>query len=158
MQTRVITLKYNEGVQGFPEDALRKATFGREVLDVREHFFVYGNVPHLTVVLMLGDVPGDAPYAGWRRDGQAQDPAETLTDAQKAVYGALKQWRNETAKSEGRPAYAIARNVQLSELVRQAPKSLSALKEVKGLGEHFVEQYGKDVLKLMEETGVESRG
>ena len=33
MQIRVITMRYSEGVQGFPEDALRKATFGREVLE-----------------------------------------------------------------------------------------------------------------------------
>ena len=46
MQIRVITMRYSEGVQGFSEDALRRATFGREVLAVQEHFFTYGNVPH----------------------------------------------------------------------------------------------------------------
>ena len=44
MQIRVVTLRYNEALQGFPEDALRTATFGREVLNVSEHFFVHGNV------------------------------------------------------------------------------------------------------------------
>ena len=44
MQIRVLTLRYNEALQGFPEDALRTATFGREVLNVSEHFFVNGNV------------------------------------------------------------------------------------------------------------------
>jgi hypothetical protein len=34
MQIRVITMRYSEGVQGFSEDALRRATFGREVLAV----------------------------------------------------------------------------------------------------------------------------
>ena len=46
MQVRVVTLRYNEALQGFPEEALRAATFGREVLNVSEHFFVHGNVPH----------------------------------------------------------------------------------------------------------------
>jgi len=36
---------------------VRQATFGREVLSVSEHFFVFGNVPHLTLVLSLGDAP-----------------------------------------------------------------------------------------------------
>ena len=36
MQVRVITMRYQEGLQGFPEDALRAATFGETVLDVRE--------------------------------------------------------------------------------------------------------------------------
>ena len=30
MQVRVITMRYSGGIQGFPEDALRRATFGRE--------------------------------------------------------------------------------------------------------------------------------
>ena len=46
MQIRVVTLRYNEALQGFPEDTLRTVTFGREVLNVSEHFFMHGNVPH----------------------------------------------------------------------------------------------------------------
>ena len=38
MYVKVVTLRYQEGVQGFPEGALREATAGREVLEVREHF------------------------------------------------------------------------------------------------------------------------
>lgn len=37
MQVRVVTMRYQEGLQGFPEDALRAATFGKTVLDVREN-------------------------------------------------------------------------------------------------------------------------
>lgn len=36
MEIRVITLRYSDGVQGFPEDALRRVCAGREVLEVTE--------------------------------------------------------------------------------------------------------------------------
>jgi hypothetical protein len=36
---------------------MRKAISGREVLEAREHFFMHGNVPHLLLTLLLGDVP-----------------------------------------------------------------------------------------------------
>lgn len=148
MQVRVITLRYCEGVQGFPEGALRAATFGREVLGVEHYFFVYGNVPHLALVLTLGDIPGDAgPFRP--RNPDAPDPEESLPVGVRPVYRALKQWRNDTAKAEGRPAYAIARNTQLAELVKAAPKSLAALKEVPGFGESFCGKYGKKVLELL---------
>ena len=158
MQARVITLKYSEGAAGFPEDALRKATFGREVLDVREHFFVYGNVPHLTLVVMMGDAPGDAGFGGYRRDGQAdrKDPEEDLSEELRGIYRALKQWRNDTARNEGRPAYAIARNVQLAELVKAAPKSLAAIREIEGFGGSFCDKYGETILKMLNTPGVES--
>lgn len=104
MQVRVVTMRYQEGLQGFPEDALRAATFGKTVLDVREHFFLHGNVPHLALVLQLGDAPAYGDAGGFRpRNPNAPDPAEGLTDAQKGVYRALRAWRNETARAEGRP-------------------------------------------------------
>lgn len=80
-----------------------------------------------------------------------------MTDGQKTCYRALKTWRNETAKAEGRPAYAIARNVQLSELVKAMPKSLAALKEIDGFGEGFCEKYGKKVLELMGDGSLTQR-
>lgn len=157
MQVRVITMRYSEGVQGFPEDALRKATFGREVLGCEQHFFVYGNVPHIALVLTLGDAPGSAggpPAEGepWRRrDPNAPNPEDELPEEMRPAYRALKQWRNDTAKAEGRPAYAIARNTQLAALVKAAPKTLAALKEIEGFGEAFCERYGKKVLEMIAE-------
>ena len=109
MQVRVVTMRYQEGLQGFPEDALRAATFGKTVLDVREHFFLHGNVPHLALVLQLGDAPAYADAGGFRPRGlDAPDPAEGLTDAQRGVYRALRAWRNETARAEGRLVSALS--------------------------------------------------
>ncbi len=141
-------MRYNEALQGLPEDALKAATFGREVLSVTEHFFVHGNVPHLTLVLSLGDSPHYENAGSYRpRDPNAPNPEDGLTDAQKTCYRALKTWRNETAKAEGRPAYAIARNTQLAELAKAAPKSMAALKEIDGFGEGFCDKYGQRVLE-----------
>ena len=50
------------------------------------------------------------------------------------------------------PAYAIARNRQLAELVMKAPKTLAALKEIEGCGESFAKQYGDTVLHMLAEV------
>ncbi len=149
-------MRYNEGLQGFSEDQLLKATFGKTVLSVSEHFFMHGNVPHLALVLQVGAAPRYENSLSYRpREGNAPDPAEGLTDAQKAVYRALKIWRNEASKEEGRPAYAIARNTQLAELVKAAPKTKAAIKEIDGFGEAFCEKYGEKVLTMLAEVPVE---
>ena len=160
MQIRVITLRYNEALQGFPEEALRAASFGREVLNATEHFFVHGNVPHLALVLSLGDSPQHENAGAYRpRDPNGPDPEEGMTDMQKTSYRALKAWRNETAKTEGRPAYAIARNTQLAELAKSSPTTLAAIREVPGFGEGFCEKYGKKVLGLLAgQSRAETRG
>lgn len=153
MQVRVITMRYQEGLQGFSEDMLQRVTFGKTVLNVSEHFFLHGNVPHLALVLQLGDTPHYENVESYRkRDPNAPNPEDEMTDVQKAAYRALRDWRNETAKIEGRPAYAIARNVQLAELVRAAPKSKAAIREVAGCGEGFVEKYGDKVLAMLAEV------
>jgi hypothetical protein len=67
MDVRVITLRYQEGMQGFPEGALRQAIAGRDVLEAREHFFTHGNVPHL----FTNNNNGLRPASALRQDAQA---------------------------------------------------------------------------------------
>ena len=89
MYVKVVTLRYQEGLQGFPEGALREATAGREVLEVREHFFMHGNVPHLALVLMLGDGAADGGFR--MRNPNVPDPEESIPEDRRAVYRDLKR-------------------------------------------------------------------
>jgi len=131
----------------YPAGALKAATAGREVLEAREHFFLHGNVPHLALVLLLGDGPTGE---GWKpRDPNAPNPEESVAEALRPLYRDLKRWRNDRAKADGKPAYAVARNAQLAEIVNKAPKSLADLKEVAGIGEAFCRDYGAEVLGLV---------
>ena len=61
----------------------------------------------------------------------------------------MKDWRNRTARERGVPAYSIGRNAQLAELVLKAPKTLAALREVRGFGDAFCRTYGDEVLKML---------
>ena len=149
MDVRVITLRYQEGLQGFPEEALRKAISGREVLEAREHFFTHGNIPHLALTLLLGDAPAGGD--GLRRP-MGPDPEEGLEEARRPLYRELRRWRNDRARAEGKPAYAIARNAQLAEIARRVPRSLAELKEIDGIGEAFCRDYGAETLGLMPEV------
>jgi superfamily II DNA helicase RecQ len=50
-----------------------------------------------------------------------------LTDPQKALLAAMKQWRNEKAAAEGFPPYLVATNRQLIEIVQKAPRTMEGL-------------------------------
>ena len=72
MNIRVVTLRYNESLGGFPEEPLRQVLAGGNVVEEREYFFTHGGVPHLTLVLVLDSSPngrssGEA-YARNRED------------------------------------------------------------------------------------------
>ena len=149
MIPRIITLRYDDNLAGFPEDALRAATAGREVLSAREHFFMHGGVPHLALVLELGG--GAETRRPERRPAGAPDVLATVPPDRKRLYLDLKRWRNERAGLDGVPPFVILRNELLAEICRRAPHSLSALKEIPGIGEKTVEKYGAEVVALIPE-------
>jgi len=159
MYIRTITLRFCESMGGFPEDALRKATFGRAIIEKKEYFFTVGGVPHITYSLLLdGEGDPSGRFVSGRGGNEAiqakadeLEKVRSLNPRQLSVFKALKSWRNAKGEEQGVPKYVIARNVQLLDLIRAAPKSLAAIREVDGCGEAFCEKYGTEILTLLAE-------
>jgi ATP-dependent DNA helicase RecQ len=61
----------------------------------------------------------------------------------------LKRWRLERA--EGKPAYTVATNAMLVELLRRRPADPAELLEIRGVGPNFVSRHGDDVLAVLAE-------
>jgi ATP-dependent DNA helicase RecQ len=59
----------------------------------------------------------------------------------------LKRWRMERA--DGKPAYTVATNAMLEELLRQRPADPDELMAIRGVGPAFVSRHGDDVLALL---------
>ncbi len=66
--------------------------------------------------------------------------------ADTAVLQALWQWREEEAQRRDRPPFKIMTDQTLISLVNQQPVSLPQLKQIPGLGEVQLKQYGKTIL------------
>ena len=148
MRVRVITLKYQDGLEGFPGEALQKACSGENVLEVRDHFFMHGDIPHIALILVFGD--GDAVHQRQTNTRRIpEDPSKDLPAHLQVLYRDLRQWRNDRAKQEQVPSYVIARNVQLVEICRRLPRSLAELREIEGIGESTCKKYGQDILGLI---------
>jgi hypothetical protein len=56
----------------------------------------------------------------------------------------LREWRFERA--EGKPAYTVASNAVLEDVLRASPQSTAALLEIRGIGPAFCEKHGKSLL------------
>jgi superfamily II DNA helicase RecQ len=56
----------------------------------------------------------------------------------------LRAWRYERA--EGKPAYTVASNAVLEELLRATPHSTQALLEIRGIGPAFCKKHGESLL------------
>ena len=67
------------------------------------------------------------------------------------LFERLRAWRASTAQKRNVPAYVIFHDSTLRGIVDACPTSLEALRKVPGIGEHKLEAYGTEVLKVVEE-------
>jgi ATP-dependent DNA helicase RecQ len=67
-------------------------------------------------------------------------------------FDALRAWRLE--RSEGKPAYTVATDASLRELLHRRPQTVGELIEVRGIGKSFCEKHGESLLaELASVTG-----
>jgi ATP-dependent DNA helicase RecQ len=92
------------------------------------------------------------PPAGSARKAGADDEAWrgllTTPEAQER-FDRLRRWRNERAKKDGIPAYAILTNRSLAEVAAIPTPALAAFAAVEGFGPARVERYGRDMLEVL---------
>ena len=81
-----------------------------------------------------------AEGAGERRRPQPVDEGE---------FERLRAWRWERA--EGKPAFTVAANAVLEEVLRARPRSLEELIEIRGIGPAFCEKHGESLLAALGE-------
>jgi ATP-dependent DNA helicase RecQ len=79
--------------------------------------------------------------------GGRHDPAEQPVDADE--FEKLRVWRWERA--EGKPAYTVAPNAVLEEVLRRRPASMQKLIEIHGIGPSFCEKHGESLLAAVGE-------
>jgi ATP-dependent DNA helicase RecQ len=75
-------------------------------------------------------------------------PAD-LSPANASLFDTLRQWRGQTAREQGVPAYVILHDRTLHELAARQPRSLDELLGIGGIGEAKVGRYGTALLELL---------
>ncbi|HSW98997.1 MAG TPA: HRDC domain-containing protein [Candidatus Saccharimonadales bacterium] len=79
----------------------------------------------------------------------AQKAAAASVDPE--LFEALRTWRFALAQSKAVPPYVIADNKALEAVAAQKPTTEKALQNVPGFGPKRVENYGADILKIVQE-------
>jgi len=162
MRVKLFTFRYSATLGGFDETPLEEFARDKEVLAFREHFFTVNEVPHLLCVLTWQDAlvsPEDLQAArevprrwippGRERGGNRPDPAEGLSEPERALFNTLRDWRSRKAHEEGVPPYLIFTNRELVSVVRRRPESPTALSNLAGIGAGKVNRYGGEVLAFL---------
>ncbi|HEY2766976.1 MAG TPA: RecQ family ATP-dependent DNA helicase [Solirubrobacteraceae bacterium] len=70
-----------------------------------------------------------------------ETPGEPVDEAQ---YERLRAWR--LGRAEGKPAYTVATNAVLEEVLRLRPAGIEGLLAIRGIGQAFCEKHGESLL------------
>jgi superfamily II DNA helicase RecQ len=71
------------------------------------------------------------------------------------LYIILQSWRKMIAKEKQVPLYMIVSNKSLKELSEQQPTDLKQLLKIKGMGKVKVQQYGAEILEIIEDFKID---
>jgi ATP-dependent DNA helicase RecQ len=93
-------------------------------------------------------------------DSQAETDEDTLPGIGHSVEPAmgqmdedlanrLKRWRGKTAAALGLPAYRVLTNATIQRLATERPQSTDELEMIHGIGPSTVEQFGYDLVRLI---------
>ena len=69
-------------------------------------------------------------------------------DEEAPLMAALREWRSVAARSDGVPAYVIAPDALLIEILEHRPASFPALRRLKGMGPARLARFGAEILEI----------
>jgi superfamily II DNA helicase RecQ len=145
MQLKAFTVPIHDA--GGALDELNSFLRAHRILSVDRHFVQDGgNSVWAICVSYLNDA--NRPLAAGAKRPKV-DYREVLSEADFAVFARLRNLRKELAEQEGIPAYALFTNEQLAEMVQRRVGSLTAMKEIEGVGDSRIAKYGAQFLALL---------
>ncbi len=141
MNTSIITIPFDPERQYFNDETLKKFLLNKKVKRLEPEFFQTGGRPYWTVFVEYEPIFAD--------EGPKHNLPQ-LSEPQRILFDKLRTWRREKADQQGIPVFIIATNSELAEVARKSPKTMSALKEIKGFGKKKVERHGKEITEMVQ--------
>jgi superfamily II DNA helicase RecQ len=155
VRVKLLTLAFQPSLGAIDARALDDFLADKELLDLREHFFVVQGLPHLLCVLTYRLPRGtDAASANERpaASGIGERPRREridLDEPARARFETLRAWRADRARRDGVPPYVLFHNRELAAIASRCPATPNALLQIDGIGEGKVERYGDEVLAAL---------
>jgi len=75
---------------------------------------------------------------------------EQPSEIELIIYRKLKEWREKKAEDSYLPPYGILKNSQLMSIARHLPNNLEDLENVNEIAKDEIEQFGEEILVMLE--------
>ena len=135
MQVKVITLKYDHIIRKIDDSSLTNFIKDKEVISVRDHFFMKDKCPYLVMVITYKQNAMAEPVSEKKSKGKDKDKWRELIDEDEMpLFNTIREWRAERARQDGVPPYVICNNLEIAHMIKKMPQSLNKLSEIEGFG------------------------
>lgn len=94
----------------------------------------------------------DSTLKSKKQSKKRSSSAQLLSDREHPLYEKLRAKRMELAKLHNVPPYVIFHDKTLLEMTSKRPLSLSALRQISGVGEQKLSRYGESFLEILRES------
>jgi superfamily II DNA helicase RecQ len=149
MRVIVFTLQFDELTGKIDDAPLREFLRNKELLAIKDHFFIKDNIPYLTL-LVTYHLTSPPPVAVKKSPEEKQeDWRALLKEEDKPLFNTLREWRADRSKKEGIPPYIICTNKQLAQIVEKRPQTIAQLGNIEGFGKVKIEKYGDEILEII---------
>lgn len=91
-----------------------------------------------------------ASQAAVRETVAPSSSSRPATEADAELREYLREWRRNTAKEQGMPAYVVLHDTTLEEICRIRPSSIAELRKITGIGERKAALYGQEIIAVLE--------
>ncbi len=85
--------------------------------------------------------------------GAPMTSAAAVATPDNTLLEALRRWRRERSAEDGVPAYVVFHDATLVEIADSRPRTLPALRRIRGLGPTKLQRYGAEILAVITGTG-----
>jgi len=138
MDIRILTLPYEDNLEGFNDDIINKFCLNKKIFSIEPKFFENNGKTFWSVAITYETILLEDTI-----------PLKHFDTAQKQLFDKLREWRKQKAEKLGFPVYIICKNTHLEQVVNQKITTIEGLSRLKGFGKAKIKDYGKDITQLV---------
>lgn len=147
MKTKIFTIRLSGDFLHKDQKSLDDFLGAHEIIKAETAFV--NNENYWSVLLYFEELKS---ITGVKESKSIKYSAENdiLTVDEEKILQALKLWRAEKAREHNLPTYFIASNKELMSVAKYKPARKEELLDIKGFGKHKIENYGEEILEILE--------
>ncbi len=141
MAFKIITIPFDNKIKEFKNEIIEKEIGNKNILNYKVELINIENEFFWTFFIEYKNLDGIDEIKLLNN--------KKLTEAEEVLLSKLKEWRRTEAKEKGIPSYVVAKNEHLFEIIKNKPKTLKELKNINGIGDKKVKDYGEKILEIL---------